>query len=359
MRSEVQPKFTVEFPEGDALAERIGRIFRENGNPKSHEHLVWQYLKNPGGGCYSAFAVSEDGRDAAVYSLFKVKAKFHGRLTTVCQSLDTLTDSGFRGMGLFTVLAKAINSRCDDDAVDFIYGFPNDKSGPGFFRKLGWLPMGFPPFVFHVGNLLFLASRIFGKRLVFKNYIGVLYHKLLSRILKGRGGYHVRFDVDFQAQYDDLWQSFSAALDTCIWRDSVYLKWRYIDKPGADYRFASVWRGSELHGLAVYTQREKHKGQVGYVMDLIYREGSESAGKLVLAEALIDLSRSNADIVLAWRSPFSSVGSCYRATMFAPLPRFAQPIKLFFGRRPRFGFAAVDKGAGDEFFISYADSDTV
>lgn len=359
MHSEVQPKFKVEFPHGDELIERIARIFRENRNPKSYDHLRWQYLANPGEGCYSAFAVSEEGKDAAVYSLFKVKAKVRGELTTVCQSLDTLTDSGFRGLGLFTVLAKAINARCDEDAVDFIYGFPNDKSGPGFFKKLGWISLGFPPFVFYAGNCLFLFSRLFRTRLILPNYFGMLYHKLSSILLRKQNGYRVRFGADFDGQYDDLWGSFSSSLDTCIWRDSKYLNWRYLQKPGADYRFASVWRGAELCGIAIYAQREKHKGQVGYVMDLIYRDGRESAGRLALTEAVLDLSRTGADVVLAWRSPFSSVGKCYRFALFAPLPRIAQPIKLFFGRRLRFGKGEIIERPKDEFFISYADSDTV
>src|SRR4249919_157587 len=105
MHSETRTQFSVEFPEGDKLVERIARIFKENGNEKSVEHLAWQYLSNPGGGCYSAIAVSENGKDAAVYSLFKVKAKYQGKVTTVCQSLDTLTGSDFRGMGLFSLLA--------------------------------------------------------------------------------------------------------------------------------------------------------------------------------------------------------------------------------------------------------------
>ena len=359
MHSEVRPKFRIEFPEGADLVDRISQIFKENGNPKSREHLAWQYLANPGGGCYSAFAVSEDGKDAAVYSLFKVKAKFQGEITTVCQSLDTLTDSGFRGMGLFTLLAKAVNSRCDDDEIAFIYGFPNDKSGPGFFRKLGWLSMGSPPFVFYANNCLFFLSWILKKKLFLKNYVAFLYHWLISRLIRIRYRYQVRFDESFHEQYDDLWRSFSDAVDTCIWRNYEYLKWRYIDKPGADYRFISIWRDSHLVGLSIYTQREKHNGNVGYVMDVIFRKGDDAAGKLALAQSLLDLSRTKADVVLAWRSSLLAVGRCYRFALFVSLPRFAQPIKLFFGWRPQLGGGAAAEIVKQQFYVSYADSDTV
>jgi hypothetical protein len=139
--------YTMEEALPSERVERIARIFRNNGNPKDIRHLEWQYNNPPAGEAVTTFCVSPDNQDAAVYSVFPVsfRSSKHGYLKG-SQSLDTLTDSRHRGKGAFVACAKSNYNAAIGHGIDFVYGFPNQFSAPGFFKKLGWSSVGYPPF---------------------------------------------------------------------------------------------------------------------------------------------------------------------------------------------------------------------
>lgn len=349
--------FSIDHPDGEEMLGRVSALFAKAGNAKSLRHLRWQYVDNCGGGAYSAIAVSESGDDAAMYNLFKVRAKLHGRSMPACQSLDTLTGEPYRGKGLFSVLAKDVNRRCDEDGIAFIYGFPNDKSGPGFFKHLQWQQSGYPPFLLYVNNLGYLIRAVGGPVTRIPAILPSLAVRFANKVRSMLGGYRWEHGAEFlsASTYEGLWASFSQDIQNTIIRDYEYLRWRYIERPDSDYRFVSIYRKDELCAIAVFVLREKHGGWIGYVMDVIYKAEEARAGKLAVGKAIEALAADKADVVLAWSSRSAKTRSSYRSNWFFPLPRKLQPIKLFVGIR--FGPDARD--CDDELFLSYADSDTV
>src|SRR5690606_35745008 len=128
--------------------------------------------------------------------------------------------------GLFSLLAKGVNHRCDESGVAFIYGFPNDKSGPGFFKHLDWKDYGYPPFLLHVNNVGYLAKALGGPTWRMPAVIPSLAVRLMNRIRAATGGYHLRGGPDFlnSGAYDELWASFSEDLSNTIVRDTDYLR---------------------------------------------------------------------------------------------------------------------------------------
>jgi hypothetical protein len=357
MKPAHDPVYVVEHPVGESLVRRVAQLFARNGNPKEVRHLDWQYVNNPGGGGYTAIAVSEDGSDAAAYSLFKVPARIGNNPTMACQSLDTLTDAAHRGKGLFSLLASDVNRQCDIENVGFVYGFPNDKSAPGFFRKLGWKSLGHPPFLIFVSNFCYLVRKARKTKLNLPNFPALAYVQIASYLRRVLGGYEVQFGTGFLDRYNSLWREFSAGIEFCVERDLEYVKWRYLRRPDSDYRFISVYKKGTLNAIVVYVLREKHEGKIGYVMDVIFHPLHARAANLAVGKAVLLLTLEGADVVLAWGAKGFLPRGAYTSNLFAPLPRFAQPIKLFFGVRirPDGGEDLPARGM----FVSYADSDTV
>jgi hypothetical protein len=87
-------------------------------------------------------AYSAANEPAAYYGVFPMKAQFSGREILVAQSGDTMTHPNHRGKGLFITLAKMSYELAKNSGVEFIFGFPNDNSYPGFVKKLGWTHYG-------------------------------------------------------------------------------------------------------------------------------------------------------------------------------------------------------------------------
>lgn len=351
--------YGIEFPVGESQVSRIHRIFLNNDNEKSFEHLTWQYLKAPAGNAYTAFSVSDSKADAAVYSVFKVQAKVYKDIHIAAQSLDTLTDKDHRGKGLFSALASAVFEKCAKDGVAFVYGFPNSNSAHGFFNKLGWKKIGFPPFRIYLSNVLFPLSYFFGRRLYLKNFLFDLYVRWQSRRKKRRFGLHVIDQPGYASNdYDALWGRFAESLPVTLWRSAAYMMWRYRDKPGRAYFHKSVYVNGQVAGLVVYTVLEKHGGKIGYVMDLIFEPNNPAIAEVLLADAVIHMGELRADAILAWADVSFPENKAFVLIPFLKLPRRLQPIKLYFGYRTFGGFSDASITNSD-FFVSYADSDTV
>lgn len=326
--------YKIEEALSSERVERVSRIFKNNGNAKDIDHLEWQYIKPPAGEAVTTFCVSPDKQDAAVYSVFPVsfKSSKHGYLKG-SQSLDTLTDSRHRGKGAFVACAEANYDSASGYGIDFVYGFPNQFSAPGFFNKLSWSSIGFPPFRVLFCNFLYPLRSKFGVGLRIPNLFSKWMLKKKEKLLCDRLSIKFRTLVDFDSEaYAILWSRFSHGLPLTLDRSAPYMNWRYKDK-GEKYFFLSLYKDKELKGICVYACKEKHGGKIGYIMDLIYDPEDINFGVALLARATLDLFEKKSDIILCWADMKFSINAPFRLAHYFPLPRKLQPIKLFFGVR--------------------------
>jgi hypothetical protein len=81
---------------------------------------------------------TETKEPAAYYGVFPSKLTYQGKDLIAAQSGDTMTHPNHRGKGLFITLAKLTYDLARSLGIEFIYGFPNDNSYPGFIKKLDW-----------------------------------------------------------------------------------------------------------------------------------------------------------------------------------------------------------------------------
>jgi hypothetical protein len=83
-------------------------------------------------------AYSQTGEPAAFYGVFACQAELDGKIYSIAQSGDTMTHKNHTGKGLFTKLAELTYELCELKGIEFVYGFPNYNSYPGFSKKLMW-----------------------------------------------------------------------------------------------------------------------------------------------------------------------------------------------------------------------------
>lgn len=84
-------------------------------------------------------AYSPAGHPSAYYGVFPTRLTNPlGRSVRAAQSGATMTHPEHQGQGLFTKLAERTYESARDSGVDFVFGFPNQNSYPGFTRKLKW-----------------------------------------------------------------------------------------------------------------------------------------------------------------------------------------------------------------------------
>ena len=72
------------------------------------------------------------------YGVFPLIGLIENRKLLIAQSGDTMTHPDHQGKGLFTILAKLTCELARNEGINFVFGFPNKNSYPGFIKKLGW-----------------------------------------------------------------------------------------------------------------------------------------------------------------------------------------------------------------------------
>ena len=105
---------------------------------KSIEYVSKKYATHHFGHKNIGFIALSENNPAAYYGTFPLKLTLNGSDIAVAQSGDTMTAPNHRKQGLFIKLANKCYEYAKEQNIDFIFGFPNENSMPGFVNKLQW-----------------------------------------------------------------------------------------------------------------------------------------------------------------------------------------------------------------------------
>jgi hypothetical protein len=109
------------------------------GREEPIENLIRKYDTSTWGVQYIGYiAYSKNREVAAYYGVFPVMLEIHGENILAAQSGDTMTHRHHQRKGLFIQLAYMTYELAKEVGIQFIFGFPNDNSFPGFQKKLNW-----------------------------------------------------------------------------------------------------------------------------------------------------------------------------------------------------------------------------
>jgi hypothetical protein len=172
-------------------------------------------------------------------------------------------------------------------------------------------------------------------------------------------------------RWDKAWQEQFAPHLLGTWRDSEYLRWRYVDHPGFRYvlHFAEDTVTGALTGVLVYRVEKVHDINLK-VMRVVEFLGDGDAGD-ALAQVIIDEGEAEgvafADFYctsVAFAEPLEKTGFVREDAMPSTLPNLFQPLE--FQPMPLNGaFMVKAEVAGDnhdffdspDFYITRSDCD--
>ena len=322
------------------------------------ELLRWQYFDPPAGKLFVDFAVTpgSDARLAAIYAVFPVAMRVEGKRALGVQSLNTLTDSEFRGKGLFVRLASSLYERSARDGVAVVYGFPNGNSVHGFYKKLDWKSLDPMPMLVRPMRLGWLVRRLTRGKLTLPRWIDPPIPRSRRRLPQGL---ELR-TLSVGEMGDELaavWERFAADIGFAVERNRDYLQWR-LRRPGASYEIIGLFRDAKLIGYAITTMSTQESTRAGKIMDLIYDPAEADAGSFLLSEALRRLSAAGCGAVWAWNYDHSLNHPVFHAAGFFRVPHTMIPDQLYSGAR---SLTAPPSSAASErknWYVSMLDSDT-
>lgn len=210
--------------------------------------LRWKHFDNPFG--RSIGLVATDGDElAGVRLVMRWAFDLDGRRVTAGRMVDTATDPAYRGRGIFRDLTTAALEIARGD-IDLIFNTPNASSRPGYL-SMGWTEVGILPTSVRSVHPLRLAR---GLRSALARRESVGGRSLPATPLPGVAEV-LTADA---SEVEQLLASRHAPRGRLVTPQSGnYLRWRYADVPGLDYRAVRVHRAGRLTGLGIGRLRRR------------------------------------------------------------------------------------------------------
>ena len=325
------------------------RLFPDDAADKSAARLRWRYHGSPHGPGRIAIArdKAKGGRIVGLIGLIALRLRTaQGQLQSF-QAVDVVVDPDYRGHGVFSGLGKVAIEGAAELGKDVLWGFPNENAAPAWFGRFSWLRFGTVPFMVRPLRTGYFLGR-------FSNALRRI--DLPIAIPQTESDPSVREIRDFGPEIERLWQRF-APPGPGVDREALWLRWRLIDRPAADYRIAVTEKGGEVTAMVTSVLLDRHGGRILYILEAMGTETGQLA-RLLKHEVSLAAGRG-ADAALCWCPPCAPNRRAYRRAGFFHLPDRLRPVTMHFGARPlREGSpATISDGAG--WYLSYLDSDTI
>lgn len=335
----------------EALSADIARLFKEEGFERTPEYLSWIFSPPAGRGLVALARDSDlnNGEVVGVLGLVPEQVLVAGEIRITWLVVDLLVNPAYRGRGIFTGLWKAAHAAAEKAGAAFVWGFPNANAAPGWFRRFGWVRLSAAP----------LMVRPLRTGAIFRKLVRASRGFDFSIGPRGEAEASATVIDRFGREADSFWAAASCNLNCSVVRDSRWLNWRTVDRPGRSYRRIGAHAQGQLAAVVVTARAEKRGFTILYVMEAISR--SPEYRPLLLRVLKNELAAAAADgvEVALCLSPASAPNyGTYRRAGFLSLPERFHPTEMHFGVKPlvKLPVAAMKQ---ESWYISYLDSDAL
>lgn len=282
---------------------------------RTAQFFAWKHQANPFGPS-PALVAEHDGRLVGLRMFLRWQFTARGRVVHAVRAVDTATHPDHQGQGIFRALTlQALDTVVAD--ADLVFNTPNTNSLPGYL-KMGWQEVARVPIAIRLVRPIRFAHRV---RSVTSSAPGATAESSPCSLPPA------------SAAFDDV-SALSTLIDTVAAQadqsrlatrlDVAYLRWRYADAPGLDYRVVTTQRAGRLTGMAFARPR---------------RRGALT--ELTLSELLVDTSDARAAGRLL-RAVAAQSGCDHVATHLAPgTPLAAAGLRAGYLTAPRSGMTLI------------------
>ena len=312
----------------DGVEEDIVKLTQDDikmrGSKAIFNLTFWQWkYKNNNAGFHKNWILiaraNQDNRVGGHYTAIPVYISCNKKSILSAQSVDTLTHVDFRKQGVFTELAKQCYVQLTNDGVDFIYGYPNDNSYPGFVKKLKW------DHIFTVEELVFILNAKKITELKFRNmllrfFINIGVNTFFAFRKNINSSRNKNFNIsainieNVNAKLIDDW--LSSGYGYYIDRSPAYLKWRYDENPiDKDIKIFEIKLADKVVGYYILKLKDyphRKNLRVAHIMELLFDPENPGIFKMIVNDIINKSLESGADIVHGYSHKAQSDYSMYR-----------------------------------------------
>jgi GNAT superfamily N-acetyltransferase len=298
-----------------SIVELVSLCLGPGSVPRSPAFWRWKHERNPFGP--SPVLLAEAGGEiVGLRAFLRWRLRSGDRDVEAVRAVDTATHPDWRGRGIFSRLTRELADREAGRGTALVFNTPNASSGAGY-RKMGWGRVGRVPLLVRPIRPLALvgsgASRE-GRRRPEVLEPGLDALPSVDELLE------LPWLDEFLASVEV--ERSDRRLRTPLGRE--YLRWRYGEVPGMEYR--ALWSGEGRRAAAVVV-RARRRGRFREVVVSEVLAPAGRAGIGVAARLLRRLaSRVDADYLAAALSPATPERKAAYRAGFLPAPFVGPPL---------------------------------
>ena len=290
------------------LPDLYKKVFNVNKTPS---FLEWKYFKNPSGNHMMRVAVDTEREGMIIGQIGCIPVRFAigEEIIMGSQGCDIVILPEYQKGGPFFELHKAASQDNIDRGVQFIFAYSIPKTLKIFTRLLKFVDVS--P-IYRLVKVLdptsFIQAKI--KLPEVATFAGSISKRALKLInpdkIKLPEGHNIVEVGMFDERFDDLAKILMKSNKVMVYRDSVYLNWRYINHPTANYKIYAVESTGGIRGFIVIAI-EDDEVRHAYILELITNQAIPWAADALLKKAIRYCFDSNVATVSAWlfeQSPY-------------------------------------------------------
>jgi GNAT superfamily N-acetyltransferase len=325
----------------------------DRGVPRDKQLWQWLYHKGPAGPAIIWVAVIGQ-RIIGHSAVLPLYMKIGNQTCKGSLGIDIMVHPDYRRHGILASFRNSTYDYFTQNGISLTCGLVSDRI-LSIYRKLQTTEVDELPLLVKIVSWRDVLKTRYKIPYWAGSLLGYLWEHLIHRMPSlPETDIQIEPVSVFDKRMDDFWRKASVIKPIMVVKDMKYLNWKYVEKPGNEYKLFIAKRKNEIVGYMVLT-REKDKLTQGNIADFLTLPQENEGARALIAEAVRYFQKEGIALISCW--------------MFKDTPYFNIMNKLGFIRKYsglRLGFRLRDPNLSKDFFVDpgnwyyvRADNDTM
>lgn len=209
-------------------------------NRRTLDNWYWKFTdRNPAGHSF-IWVAEHEGQLIGHFAAVPYKLKVFDEVITASHTIGALVDKKYQNRGLLKFVGEKLMCELVENNVPYTWGFPNRNAHR------------FENVVLKYNDLILFD----------------IWKAERASLKEVKPDAAVREINQFGPEFDRLWEQCSSQYTIAVKRDSVYLNWRYLQRPDWKYYPLACYEGEELKGYAVLKLYREESVLRGHFVDI-------------------------------------------------------------------------------------------